>query len=73
MFCDAKMASLLLKRLTEIWVLFFSRELLDIYSSCKDSGEVVEAQNKWMEDLKKKQQAVDGKHFHVNIFIFFIC
>jgi ribosome biogenesis protein Tsr3 len=34
--------------------------LLDIYSSCKDSGEVVEAQNKWMEDLKKNQQAVDG-------------
>ncbi|CAB4003743.1 ribosome biogenesis TSR3 homolog [Paramuricea clavata] len=38
-----------------------NRELLDIYSSCKDSGEVVEAQNKWMEDLKlkKKQQEVD--------------
>ena len=53
------------------WV-FFSRELLDIYSACKDSSEVVEAQNKWMEKLEKEQLAVDGEHFLINIFMSFL-
>ncbi|XP_028395096.1 ribosome biogenesis protein TSR3 homolog [Dendronephthya gigantea] len=33
-----------------------NRELLDIYSACKNSGEVVEAQNKWIEGLRNKQK-----------------
>ena len=41
---------------------FFFRELLDIYSACKNSSEVVEAQNKWMENLEKQQQASNGEN-----------
>ena len=51
---------------------FTCRELLDIYSACKDSGEVVEAQNKWIENLEKQHKKDnDSERFVVNIFTYF--
>ena len=48
--------------------IFASREILDIYTACKDSGEVVDAQNKWIENLQKQHQASDdSESFLVDI------
>lgn len=33
-----------------------NRELLDLYQNCKDSREIVDAQNKWLETAKEEQQ-----------------